>query len=182
MNKDLCLLLLEKLSDKNLLKTARTSKYFYDLFESQVLWRRRFLIAFPLTGDEAGKMLDKLEFESWKEFYRWIRKSYVYFTGDAIYKYSFKQRFCSERFKNCIKNNVNIDIDFSIIFDTKQTVLPDFIDRKLFLREIKRYIYSSGNAKIRDKIEFGYDAFYDEIIISKHMCHATSALEKLYQT
>ena len=57
MNKDLYLLLLEKLSDKDLLKTARTSKYFYDLFECGVLWRRRILIAFALTDDEVNKGL-----------------------------------------------------------------------------------------------------------------------------
>ena len=126
--------MLEKLSDKDLLKVARISKYFYALFDSQVQWRNRFLIAFPLTGDEADRTLSKLEFDSWKEFYKWIRKSYVYFTGDVMYKYSFTQRFLSERFKNCIKSNVNLDIDFSIMLDTKQTILPNFIDRKLFLR------------------------------------------------
>ena len=98
-----------------------------------------------------------------------------------MYKYSFKQRFLSERFKNCIKSNVNLDIDFSIMLDTKQTKLPNFIDRKLFVREIKRYIYSSGNAKISDKIEFGYNAFYGEVI-SKYLFGLHRYLEKLYHT
>ena len=169
--KDLDFLILNKSFDKDLLNIGRANRYFNTLFENEILWKNRLTCAFPLTVDEVCKLMIKLEFDSFKEFYKWLKRKYVGGITDVRYKFANKHFFCSDL--NYLKSNINLDIDFSVIFDSKQTILPNFIDRKLFVKEIKRYIYSSGV-----RIDYGYAQFYDEVIYD--VLAGAGTLENLY--
>ena len=180
--KDLDVLILNKSFDKDLLSIGRANKYFNTLFENETLWKTRLTYALPLTVDEVCKLMIKLEFNSFKEFYKWLKQKYVggrvKNSTDTRYKFENKYFFFLSCF-NYLKNNINMDIDFSVMFDPKQTILPDFIDRKLFVKELKRYIYTSGS-KISTNIEYGYAQFYEELI-TNILPRATEALENVYK-
>lgn len=180
MNKDIYLLLIEKLSDKNLLNLGRSGKYFYNLFESEILWKNRIRLAFRLERIECDKLMTKMEFESYKSFYKWIMEEYVRSRAsyEAKYKYAYNAYY-NPTLISYLKENSNLDIDFSIMFDSKKTVLPNFIDRKLFVKDVKRYIYMC-NGNTPDKIFNGYSEFYDRIM-SNVVAGAVDSLYNIYK-
>ena len=179
MNKDVYLLLFEKLSDKDLLNIGRSGKYFRDLFESEILWKNRIRLAFRLERVECENLMTKLEFESCKSFYKWIMKESV--RGHVSYEVKYKYAYISynSTLISYLKENANLDIDFSIMFDPKQTVLPDFIDRKLFVKDVKRYVYMYPGTT-SNKIFNGYSEFYDRIM-STVVAGAVESLYNIYK-
>ena len=76
-NKDADFLILMKLNDKELSLVCQANKYVNSLCKDDRFWLNRILLNFPdYSSTLARDMKNYLEFDSWKEFYIWLKSQY----------------------------------------------------------------------------------------------------------
>ena len=68
-NKDTDFMILEKLTDNELIKVCAVNKYVRSLCSEDNFWMRRFHSANKYNYTDALEMKNYLEFGDWKEFY-----------------------------------------------------------------------------------------------------------------
>ena len=147
-NKDTDFMILEKLTDNELIKVCAVNKYVRSLCSEDNFWMRRFHSANKYNYADALEMKNYLEFSAWKEFYVWMN--------------NFKKNWLSQIEKypqlliKSLKKKRYIDEILKLYDDV---TFPIWIDRKIFLRELKRKFFINISTEIN--ITMGYEPVYN---------------------
>lgn len=117
-NKDADMLLLMKLSDRDLGSVCRVNQLARRYYNDPVFWRNRLLNRYNIPGEEARRFAEYLGFDSFKDFYVYFSKLELPQTALAILR------------------DRNTDIQVTDLMNRVQ--LPKWIDRREYLFELRR--------------------------------------------
>lgn len=171
-NKETNFLILMNLTDNELGKVCQVNKYINSLCNDDIFWMRRVYFINKYNYNEALKMKQYLEFDTWKEYYLWLdkfKKSYNYEKNEQIEKNPeeyLKLLLLSLKRKHIIDDIMN---------NYKEMKYPIWINKDEFLKIIKRNFFININPEINitefepESDENDYDALANMIIKSVHM-------------
>ena len=144
-NKQTDFLILMKLTDNELGKVCQVNKYINSLCNDDAFWMRRVHFINKYDYNDALKMKQYLEFDTWKEYYLWLdkfKKSYNYEKNEEIEKNP-------EEYLNLLllslKRKHIID---DIMNNYKEIKYPIWINKDGFLKIIKRNFFININPEI----------------------------------
>ena len=147
-NKDADFLILMELNDRELSMVCQANKYVNTLCQDEMFWLNRILFNFPsYSAVIARDMKNYLEFDTWKEFYIWLRQHAA--ITDKIIK----------SLENEKKEVINKTLELF-----KKIKLNKWINPEEFYKVFKRYAFINAQEDINEDYT---DPVWDESEISK---------------
>ena len=140
-DKNLNFMILMQLNDRELGMVCQVNKYVSEICKDEMFWFNRILLTFKYSPKIAKDMKTYLEFDSWKEFYLWLKE----------------QEKTVSNFDLIAKSLEKKQVIDQVLEIFKKIEMSKWINKAEFIKVIKRHAFVNAQEDLNQE----YDTYHD---------------------